>query len=550
MARVWGARPRRHAEATRKTEAHRKREAAGAFKRLEVPAVTRQRLVNALLFACLPLLATVPTLSLSGCGGSTASYTRFRREAAAGRAPAPTEIRPSDFVAYHAQADVPRPSMSSGPERSVTMLDAALGNPHLPSYAPSQPLLEIALRGGAASVRYPAYVVVVLDVSGSMQDGDKIGAVRHALARFVETLDPMDRIAIVTFADDAHVALPPARVGDARSSVLGAISQLRAYGGTNLEAGLRRGLELAYAGDVEPSSVVRLVLLSDGIPSVGVVSGASIVELARRRDAREAPITVVGMGDQIDYALLDAIGRESGGAFHYLDQPREVERLFSTELRALTEVAARDVRVRVRLPAGWSLARALDERTRFEGRDLVTPLGDLGGDEASVVALELAAPASPHPEQIEVQLEYLDGTGSVAILAHTRLSTTRDGALPYVDVHGGTMLRNAALARAALALRDAGVLRARGDALGAQRELVRARAEICDARARLWASGEPAHASSLDEVAQLIAGIAPTASGSGAFAGWRQESGGGARVSSSHMGSGASSVCEVDARLR
>jgi Mg-chelatase subunit ChlD len=474
------------------------------------------------------------SLLIASCGGSAASYTRFRHEAMAGRAPVAEEIRASDFVAYHAAADVPRAPASlplghiPGPATPSTLIEAQLGNPHLPAGSAAQPILQLALRGGTSALRYPAYVVVVVDVSGSMRDGDKIGAVRHALARFVETMHPEDRIAIVTFADAAHVALPPSRIAEARPVVLGAIGALEAYGGTNLEAGLRAGLDLAYGAEVGPTSVVRVLLLSDGVPSVGVMAPHAIVAGASRSDARGVPVTTIGMGDQIDYSLLDAIARRSGGAFHYLDRPSEVERLFATEIRAITEVAARDARVRVSLPPGWGLSRALDERTRIEGSELVTPLGDLGGGEASVVLAELSAPAAYGGEAIEARVEYVDPSGTLAILARVPVAVQRDGYLPYVDAPGGTVLRNASLARAALAMRDGAILRSRGDAASGDTMLAEALRDVCDARALLAARGEAELSRSLDEIAGLVAGIAPApvvarAPTSQAFAGWRSE---------------------------
>ena len=494
------------------------------------------RLPRSLLVASLALL--------TACGGSTASYTRFRARAEQGRAPDPAEIRASDFVAYHAQADVPRPdpALAAGGSTSVgvgssalrldvpvgtstTLIEAQLGNPHLPAQVASRPVLQIALRGGAARVRYPALVVVVVDVSGSMREGDKIGAVRHALARFVETLDPEDRLAIVTFSDSAYLALPTSRVGDARDAVLAAIGDLSAYGGTNLEAGLRAGLEVAYQSETFATSVTRLVLLSDGMPSVGVTDSRIIVSEVQRVDARQVPITTVGMGDEIDYALLDAIARESGGAFHYLDRPSEVERLFSTELASLTEIAARDAHLRVRLPAGWGLSMALDERTRIEGDELVTPLGDLGGDEATVVLAELLAPPASIDAPIDARITYLDPTGSIAILADVPVAVHRDGAHPYVAAPGGTVLRNAALARAAMALRNAGIQGQRGDALGHVDGLVQALASVCSARATLDAQGESSLARSLDEVVHLVASITPQRASSASFAGWHAEPG-------------------------
>ena len=240
--------------------------------------------------------------SALGCGGSTASYTRARRAAEEGRIVRAEEVRAADFIAYHAVEDAPRPPPGAGTTLPV-LLDARMGS-SVVSTAGGRALVQVSLRGGTAALRTPSRMVLVVDVSGSMQEGDKIGAVRHALARFVETLDPADQIAIVTFSDAAHVALHPTSVASSRDVILSAVGSLSAYGGTNLEAGLRTGLQLAYGTDPGPTSVVRVVLLSDGIPSVGVTDARTIVSTIARRDVREAPITTVGMGNEIDHGHI------------------------------------------------------------------------------------------------------------------------------------------------------------------------------------------------------------------------------------------------------
>ena len=196
-----------------------------------------------------------------------------------------------------------------------------------------------------------------------MQDDDKIGAVRHALARFVEALDPADQLAIVTFSDDAHVALRPTSIAESRQAVLAAIGSLAAYGGTNLGAGLETGLSIAMSmrdGGVVP----RLILLSDGVATVGETRADVLASLGTQAAGVRVGLSTIGMGDQIDFALLERLANGAGGAFHYLDRPSEVERVFSEELAALTQLAARDAHVRVHLPEG-RLARSLVRRAHL-----------------------------------------------------------------------------------------------------------------------------------------------------------------------------------------
>jgi Mg-chelatase subunit ChlD len=475
-------------------------------------------------------------VSLTACGGSSASYARFRRAATEGTIVAADEVRAADFIDVHAEEDAPRPPIGATTTLPI-LLDARLGSPTV-AVTGGRAIVQVSIRGGLSAVRVPANVVVVLDVSGSMQDQDKIGAVRHALARFVEGLDARDHIAIVTFSDDAHVALAPTEVGPAREMILGAIGSLSAYGATNLGAGLEGGLRIAqsmqgYGGNA------RLVVLSDGVATIGETSPAALVHYADAARARTIGITTIGMGEQIDFSLLESLANGAGGSFHYVDRPAEVERVFGHELAALTGIAARDAHVTITLPPGAQLVRSYDERTQWNGRVLDTSIGDVNADEALVVVHEIELPPSTGVWSIPVDVTLGALDRSAATLAHVDLVITQVGnaAPAIVDA---SVLRNVTLGRIAWSVREASHLVDVGDTVRAGSFAHGALGEAQAARAMLAAMGDASRAASLDEPIALLARTAsllpdPTSlpatspsgwsvsssSGSAAFAGWR-----------------------------
>jgi len=438
------------------------------------------------------------------------------------------EVRAADFIDVHAEEDAPRPPIGTSAELPI-LLDARLGSPVVAASG-GRAIVQISLRGGTSTVREPANVVVVLDVSGSMRDDDKIGAVRHALARFVEGLDARDHLALVTFADDAHVALAPSEVGTTRASILSSIGALSAYGGTNLGAGLERGLQLAQS--MQPfGGNARVVLLSDGVATIGETDSRALVHYGGAARARTIALTTIGMGERIDFGLLEALAQNAGGSFHYVDRPAEVERVFGRELSALTGIGARDAHVTVTLPPGARLARSYDERTREIGGVLDTSLGDVGPDEAFVVVheIDLEAGAGISTIPVDVSLGALDRRA--ATYAHVDLVLTRAGATnAIVDA---SVLRNVTLGRIAWSVREASHMVDVGDTVRAGGFAQSALAEASEARALLALMGDAARASSLDEPIALLARtasllpsttawtVSTTPNGSAAFTGWR-----------------------------
>jgi hypothetical protein len=320
-----------------------------------------------------------------------------------------------------------------------------------------------------------------------------------------------------------------------RGTILGAIGGLTAYGGTNLGAGLERGLELAQAMQAGGQSTTRIVVLSDGVATVGETRPEQLTHYADAARARTIAMTTIGMGDQIDFAVLEALGERAGGAFHYVDRPAEVERIFGRELAALTGIAARDAHVTIALPPGASLVRSYDERTHMNGPVLETPLGDVAAGEAQVIVheIELAPGAGLVTIPVAVRVGSLDR--SSASVASTSLTLVQGGidAAPITDA---SVLRNVTLGRIAFAVREASRSSEGGDAIAAGRWAHGALAEAGAARATLLAMGDASRASSLDEAIALLDRTAsmlpaPPVAGDAATTGAWTVSGGGATSS-------------------
>jgi Ca-activated chloride channel homolog len=75
-------------------------------------------------------------------------------------------------------------------------------------------------------------LVFLLDVSGSMQDPNKLPLVRESMKLLVRELSENDRVAIVVYAGASGMVLD-STTGDQKDVIIGAIDQLQAGGSTN-----------------------------------------------------------------------------------------------------------------------------------------------------------------------------------------------------------------------------------------------------------------------------------------------------------------------------
>ncbi len=146
---------------------------------------------------------------------------------------------------------------------------------------------EIAFFAGESA---PFDLVLLLDLSAS--SSKKLKLVRNSAKRFVEVARPIDRIAVVTFTDAAHVISPLTLDREALKKAIKKIED--PAGGTNFYDSLRFVLEWVLPAQRGPRRSA-VVVMTDGVdnalPDVfGDGSRTSFAELLERVRASDAVV--------------------------------------------------------------------------------------------------------------------------------------------------------------------------------------------------------------------------------------------------------------------
>jgi Ca-activated chloride channel family protein len=197
----------------------------------------------------------------------------------------------------------------------------------------------------------------------------------------VGSLKRNDVISIVTWNTQTAIPLDSRRVNGPNDSVaLAACNGLVSDGGTDLDAGLRKGYELAYRNYI-PGAINRLVLMSDGGANVGETNPALIAQKAGGADEEGVFLAGVGMGASYDDTLMNTVTDAGRGAYLFLDGPAAIERVLADDrFVANFDLAVKDVRLKLVLPPGFAVigfARRpwTDESFRTELADGVRQFG-------------------------------------------------------------------------------------------------------------------------------------------------------------------------------
>ncbi len=226
----------------------------------------------------------------------------------------------------------------------------------------------------AQAAHAPADVALVIDTSGSMA-GEKIANARKAAQKFVDGLSDGDIVSIHTFSDAAVERLPPTRLDRAsRSRIASVVSELSPEGGTNLFEGVRTA-GLAAMSAPSTHAVRRVVLISDGLATVGTTSREMLGVLGERAADHGVQITSVGVGLDYDEQTLNALALRSSGRLYHLERPDQLASIMSEEMSLLQATRATNAVVEIVPAPGVQLVTSEGARSTFDGGSIKVPLG-------------------------------------------------------------------------------------------------------------------------------------------------------------------------------
>ncbi|MDO4806117.1 MAG: von Willebrand factor type A domain-containing protein [Coriobacteriales bacterium] len=189
-------------------------------------------------------------------------------------------------------------------------------------------------------------LVFLIDVSGSMDNPDKLPLLQSAFAELVEDLDQNDRVSIVTYSGEEEVVLE-GESGANHREIMRAIRGLDANGSTNGEAGLRMAYKIAEDNFIE-GGVNRIVMASDGDLNVGMTSESDLHDFVDQKRQSGVYLSVLGFGaGNYKDNKMETLADHGNGSYHYIDCEAEAKRVFGERLTANLIPFANDVKVQV-----------------------------------------------------------------------------------------------------------------------------------------------------------------------------------------------------------
>jgi Ca-activated chloride channel homolog len=268
-----------------------------------------------------------------------ASYSNIRRFINNGELPPADAVRIEEMINYF-RYDYPQPE-GEHPFSVYTELAVCPWNIN-------HQLLHVGLRGKSIDKTSlpPSNIVFLIDVSGSMNNPNKLPLLKSAFGLLVNELRAQDRVAIVVYAGAAGLILE-STPGNRKEVIMAAIDNLEAGGSTAGGAGLKLAYREAEKNFIKGGNN-RIILATDGDFNVGESSNGGMERLVEEKRDLGVFITVMGFGmGNVKDDKMEIIADKGNGNYSYIDNLQEARKVLVSEFGGTLFTIAKDVKFQI-----------------------------------------------------------------------------------------------------------------------------------------------------------------------------------------------------------
>ncbi|HTQ36346.1 MAG TPA: von Willebrand factor type A domain-containing protein, partial [Steroidobacteraceae bacterium] len=292
----------------------------------------------------------------------TASYSFVRRQLNEGRLPPAGAVRTEEMINYF-DYDWPAADAREQPFMpTITVSDSPWGQ--------GKKLVHIGIKGYElpARQRPDVNLVLLLDVSGSMNEPDKLPLAQRSMALLLDSLKPTDTVGIAVYAGAAGEVLPPTPVSQ-KDTILRALYSLRPGGSTAGAAGIQLAYQMAMR-NFRKEGVNRVLLATDGDFNVGISGANDLKHFVEQQRQQGIFLSVLGFGeDNYRDDVAQALAQNGNGVAAYIDTLNEARKVLVEQAGAQLFTIAKDVKVQVEFnPATVAEYRLVGYETRALAR--------------------------------------------------------------------------------------------------------------------------------------------------------------------------------------
>ncbi len=269
----------------------------------------------------------------------SASYSNMRRFINQGQLPPSDAVRIEELINYFTY-DYPNPTNNKPFSLTTEISQTPWNNQHK--------LVHIGVQGKKIATEDlpPSNLIFLFDVSGSMEEPNKLPLLKSGFRLLVNELTEKDHVSIVVYAGTSGLVLP-STPGNEKDTILQAIDNLQAGGSTAGGEGIILAYEEAKKHFIKNGNN-RVILATDGDFNVGVSTDTELVRLIEEKRNDGIFLSVLGFGTgNIKDTKMESLADKGNGNYAYIDNILEARKVLVTEMGATLLTIAKDVKIQV-----------------------------------------------------------------------------------------------------------------------------------------------------------------------------------------------------------
>ena len=270
----------------------------------------------------------------------------------------------------------------------------------LKPFTASDALVPCAIRLKAPSdvARVATHFILLLDVSESMNDSNKLENVKKCSSLILNFLTPEDRVSLITFGEGATLHLKRVIADEVhKSSMRSVIQALKTDGCTNLSAGLGYVREVCE-GDTQKAG---LLILTDGHINRGVSDSPTLRNIITglRSTFSHLSVHCIAYGSDHNEDLLRGVAEDTQGSYNVVNTIEDTAFAFGETLGGLISCAFQNVRLDV--PVG-SVIHGPHKHT-VSGERRTIQIGDVYAGTKPLLLVDIPGSAWSQSPSVRIQ---------------------------------------------------------------------------------------------------------------------------------------------------
>ena len=270
----------------------------------------------------------------------TGAYANVRRFLKNGQLPPQAAVRVEEMINYF-DYDYTAPDNTETPFATHTEIATTPWNQNTR-------LLHIGIKGYERPQNDlpSSNLVFLIDVSGSMNDTNKLPLLKQSLSLLTKSLREQDRISLVVYAGSSGLVLDGAS-GESRAEIETAIARLSSGGSTHGSAGIKLAYETAEKHFIK-GGINRILLATDGDFNVGTTNFDDLIRMIEEKRKNDVALSTFGFGTgNFNDHLMEQLADAGNGNYSYIDSLLEAQKVLVNERGSTLDTIAKDVKIQI-----------------------------------------------------------------------------------------------------------------------------------------------------------------------------------------------------------